>query len=262
MPRSSRLQSAMPTALVTAAAPTQQTLEPERHPEQPTVEVAQAPAATDEGPQNREKVLLKAPTLFQSSGQGEYKVTTLGKRKSAPSRSSLEWSAVSIVHSGESQTPFVQCRFCGNEFCATASRIKNHVLGIMGSAACKGNSDEFLRLKENLIGKAVESASKKQAKQQATLVTAAASSGASGKKSHSFQQATIESSIAVATNEACDNAIANLILGENLPFALLSSPLFKQLVHVLKSAPSSYKPPPRERMSGILLDSTCNRLRA
>ncbi|KAL1523354.1 hypothetical protein AB1Y20_018298 [Prymnesium parvum] len=47
----------------------------------------------------------------------------------------------------------VQCRHCGKHYCATSGRVKDHLLAMNGSAACSGNSAEFIALKETLMSK-------------------------------------------------------------------------------------------------------------
>jgi hypothetical protein len=59
-----------------------------------------------------------------------------------------------------------------------------------------------------------------------------------------------------------DEAIARLVYAQNLSFSLPSSPQFKQLLEVLRHAPTTYKPPHRNRFSGDLLDTTVRQLRA
>ncbi|KAL1515315.1 hypothetical protein AB1Y20_001946 [Prymnesium parvum] len=163
-----------------------------------------AQEATEPAP--RATVVLKAPTLFNKDGA----VAPSRKRKACPTRDAPEWAAVSILNGGESQTPQVQCNFCGKTFCATAARVKNHLLGLNGSAACQGDSEAFIQLKENLLGKVTEKAETKQRKTAAAAIMSSAMSStcsSSISTGKGFMQQHIQESFAHATSECSKEGI-------------------------------------------------------
>ena len=109
-------------------------------------------------------VVLRAPTLASSSGGLISNDTKLVQARAVPARLAPEWKAVTLIGSVESHTPFAQCNHCGVQFCATATRIKNHLLGLLGSKACTGSSEAFFLCKEQLMPAALGAAANKKAK--------------------------------------------------------------------------------------------------
>jgi hypothetical protein len=76
------------------------------------------------------------------------------------------------------------------------------------------------------------------------------------------RQQSIQACLKTATGVACDEAIAEFFYGCNISPSVAGHPLFKKLVSTLKTAPSTYKAPTKNRLGGDLLDSTTARLRA
>ena len=56
-------------------------------------------------------------------------------------------------------------------------------------------------------------------------------------------QTKIENSLNSTTREDVDNKLAELVYGENLPFAIVESPRLKALLNAARRAPADYKPP-------------------
>ena len=113
----------------------------------------------DESQGQRAVVLLKAPVIFS----GERPKSGI-KRKAAVDRSAIEWKCITISASHDSKTPIGQCNFCGKVASWTATRIKEHIMGIHHSKACTGQSDDFLEMKELMSGKLSEAATAKASK--------------------------------------------------------------------------------------------------
>ena len=59
----------------------------------------------------------------------------------------------------------------------------------------------------------------------------------------------------VSHGEHCDEAIAELFYACNIPAAVADHPKFIKVVKALRAAPSSYKPPDRQKLHGALLDA-------
>ena len=92
----------------------------------------------DESQGERAVVMLKAPVIFS----GERPKSGV-KRKAVVDRSAIEWRCITISASHDSKTPIGQCNFCGKVASWTATRIKEHIMGIHHSKACTGQSDDF-----------------------------------------------------------------------------------------------------------------------
>lgn len=256
-----RTQPARQAATGGAGAPSAATGEPA-----PAAAPAAAPvAAPTATPAPAEFVVLQAPKLFNKEGR----VNSV-KRKATPAREGAEWRSVNILSSGETATPYVQCRYCGKQYCATSARVKDHLLGMSGSAACSGDSAEFISLKETLMSKRSEKHAQQEVKRANKLINSMTSdSGEASSSTHQpaagvsvKKQQSIISAMQQASSYECDDSVAEFILGCNISFHVLESPYFKRMVNQLKSAPAAYRPPGEKKMANVLLDRTCNRLHA
>ena len=205
----------------------------------------------DESQGQRAVVLLKAPVIFS----GERPKSGV-KRKAAVDRSAMEWKCITISASHDSKTPIGQCNFCGKVASWTATRIKEHIMGIHHSKACTGQSDDFLEMKELMSGKLSEAAHAKASKAMKESV-ATASMG-----QPTMKQTMMRSALTRQQREIVDIKVAEFFYAENISFRVVESPHFAELVNALRAAPDGYKPPGRRRLGGELLDSECARLRA
>lgn len=195
-------------------------------------------------------VVLRPPTLASASVLIS-STTSLVQRKAVPGRSGVEWSSVTVVSSVESRSPFVQCNFCGVQYCATAARIKNHILGSNHSKPCSGSTEAFFAVKEKITPAAIEAASNKKAKLVESQMNVVSSSALTSPPTSGRAQSSIMQAFAYATTKTIDDALADCIFGDNLSFRLVESPHFKKLLAAMRSAPPSYKIPTRQRLGGV-----------
>ena len=182
-----------------------------------------------------------------------------------PKRTGDIWATVTILK--ESLTsPSVKCKNCAKEFCGGASRIQDHITGMGNIGACTCETDTFLDFKQRLVEKEGCDAGNKRQKANEASVEAAADEKPDVKPDIKplvkLAQQGIRSSLNSASSEDVDGAVAEFVYGCNIPPAVVSHPLFKKLVVVMKTAPATYKPPHRHRLTGDLLDSTTLRLKA
>ena len=140
-------------------------------------------------------------------------------------------------------------------------------MGGSGTSACDCETDSFLDLKQKLLEEAATKADTKQQKTSECEVDAVSTvldvkpkiDGASKMK---MTQQSLHASMQSATAVEVDIAIAEFFFGCNLPPNTVDHPLFKKMAAVMKSAPASHVPPERHRLTGDLLDSTVQRLKA
>lgn len=207
-----------------------------------------------EGGCGNSKVVLRAPELTECGAK---------KRKSFVDRRSPEWSCIQITSCANTTTPVGICIYCGKSASWTVSRIKDHIMGNNGAKACPAESEAFFEMKEQISSKRVAHEAEKQKKllcqssNEAAIKMVKPSSAPVVKG-----QLSIEQSMSVATSNVIDEAIARLVYAENLSFTITASNHFKHLLWVMRTAPASYKPPHRNRLSGDLLDTTVRQLRA
>ena len=83
--------------------------------------------------------------LEQSSGSTDK--TKRAPRKTAATRSGLEWDAVTILRD-HATTPNVKCNYCGDSFAGGATRIRAHLID-----KCACDSEAFCKIKEKLLAK-------------------------------------------------------------------------------------------------------------
>ena len=193
-----------------------------------------------------QRVALAAPTHIFSS--------TTKKRKSYVDRTAVEWKCVRLTGAQDTKTPIGQCIFCGKVASWTATRIKEHIMGIRQSAACTAESDEFFEMKERLSDKLHSMAAQKSSKLAEERVAMASRP--------TSQQMSIKECTNAMHREVVDEAVARFVYAENLSLRVVESPHFAELVAAFKSAPSNYKLPLRHRLSGDLLDTVTSKLRA
>ena len=184
--------------------------------------------------------------------------------KGIPKRDSMVWKSVNIL-SEHATSPSLQCNNCDFKFCGGATRIKDHITGMGEIRACDCESDAFLDLKQRLVDeKGMGDGAKKQKVAEAQ-VEAAANTPTPGVKSERklpLGQIGIRASMASGIAEDVDNSVADFFYGCNVAPATVEHPLFKAMLASMRTAPASYKTPTRQRLSGDLLDSTTQRLKA
>jgi hypothetical protein len=183
--------------------------------------------------------------------------------KGPPKRAGDIWATVTIL-SEHLTAPKVQCKNCGKSFCGGVTRIQEHITGQGVISACACDTDTFLDFKHKLLEKSESDASNKRQKVDESSVEAAAADvkPVVVKQEFKLAQQGIRSSLSGATSAEVDAAVADFVFGCNIPPNIVDHPLFKKLCTLMKTAPASYKPPYRQRLTGDLLDSTTLRLKA
>jgi hypothetical protein len=183
--------------------------------------------------------------------------------KVPPKRAGDIWATVTIV-TEHPTAPKVQCKNCGKAFCAGVTRIQEHITGQGAIGACTCETDSFLDLKHKLLEKSDADASNKRQKVDEASVEAGAAADVKPvvKQEFKMSQQGIRSSLSSATSAEVDAAVAEFVYGCNIPPRIIDHPLFKKLCTAMKTAPATYKPPYRQRLTGDLLDSTTLRLKA
>lgn len=178
----------------------------------------------------------------------------------APKRTGDLWETVNVVREHDT-SPHLSCKNCGANFCGGATRITQHVI-----EKCSADSPEFLALKEKLLDRnGAFHNMKRQRATEAEVSDAAAVEETivqREKKKKKFEQQGIHASLNAAKSEECDDAIAEMWFGLNLPAAKIDHPLVKKCFKKMQFAPPSYVLPNRQRMYGELLERTSTRLRA
>ena len=181
-----------------------------------------------------------------------------GEPNAPPKRTGSLWASVTVLKE-HATSPSLQCLNCGVKFCGGASHITAHIVD-----KCSCESDAFMELKKSSIEKKEEQVEKKKQKVAAVEVDAAAANPPV-KVESKFKAGTqqgIQASLKAGTKVEVDEAIAEFFYGCNVAPAVVDHPLFKKLIKTTQTAPASYKPPDRNRLTGDLLDSTTQCLRA
>ena len=185
------------------------------------------------------------------------------KRKPAqslPARMGAVWASVRVVGKEYETNPDLECKECGKAFGGGITRIEDHII-----KACCCESDEAKALKAKVVQQRADKEAEKERKTAARLVQEAADCKPSVAKAPKLGDGTqrgIEASLFAGQSERVDEAVAELVYGDNLPFAVVESPRFKAVIEAAKTAPSSYKLPTRHSLGGGLLDQAVQRLRA
>lgn len=172
------------------------------------------------------------------------------------------WKCVRIVDESNPNSPVWQCLGCGVERCGSATRIADHVLGLKQSAKCAGVESSFLSLVDAVR---VSNAMKETKKRKLSMVKQSnASAHPEGMAEPALVQLRERNQPALDFNTAhkdqCDAAVAAMFYACNVPASVVDHPSFKEMIRVLKTAPSSYKPPSRQALYGNLLNTTVHRL--
>ena len=240
--------------------------------EQDTLPPASVPAAPTPAP------VAPQPAVATSAARSEQlapfgikpvRVTGL-KTKGRQCKNSLQaqrehpaWACVEIVDETDAHQPLWRCLGCDEgQKKGGASRITNHLLGLAASKKCdlsKATAEFEAKLQK--VTEYVELAANKKARKEAVAkVNAFTGHGlfspmvAVGSKQGRLQ-------LDPTTSLEVDEAIAEFFYGCNISAHTAEHVLFKKMVHVLKSAPPTYKPPTRQRLYGKLLDDTTARIR-
>ncbi|KAL1528254.1 hypothetical protein AB1Y20_009612 [Prymnesium parvum] len=183
---------------------------------------------------------------FLAAGNG----TVRAAAKKMPIRNGQIWDLVSVIENEKAfgTAPELICKDCEKRFAGGVSRIKNHII-----KQCKCSTEALRKLKEELLVKAAIAEDETSKKKKAEAVDISAE-GATGQRN-------VETMLSLVTAEKMDDAIADFIYGEGLPFSLVESPQFKAMLTAAKSSASSYKPPSQVRIAGELLDKSVKRLK-
>mmetsp|Transcript_25022 Transcript_25022/g.60444 ORF Transcript_25022/g.60444 Transcript_25022/m.60444 type:complete len:672 (-) Transcript_25022:220-2235(-) len=176
------------------------------------------------------------------------------------------------VKKDHATSPTVVCIYCDATFCGGATRIKEHII-----SKCPCESESFCTLKMELIKeKEVQEAVKdlQTAEHEVRqLVTNLEENQAKsiqiqcrtskGLKQHASytQHESIGASMNASKAVDCDDAIAEMWYGLNIPAAKIDHPLVKKCIATLKAAPATWVPPDRKRLHGDLLERTTSRLK-
>ena len=188
---------------------------------------------------------------------------TVRKRKPStnlPKRDSDVWMTVTIVKEHPT-VPGLKCINCSKAFCGGANRIKEHILN-----TCPCETDAFCELKQKLLTSEVASKETKKQRVAEMEVNDAASEEKvivkkEGGGTGGGKQSSIQAALTTQKAEDVDAAIAEMFYACNIPPAVVDHPQFKRMVMKIKAAPPTYKPPPRQRLTDDLLDTTTNKLK-
>lgn len=226
-------------------------------------------------------------TPFATSGKGKVRQAA----KKMPDRKGKVWATVNVVFNDKAYTtsPELVCKDCKKAFSGGASRVKQHI-----TKFCSCSTTELKELKAELI-KELQDASEGQKKKQICKEMeansnfsdrASAFSGFSivgescGSKTTSSsaarqgpfsspttdliadQQRNVATMLNAVTSETMDDKIADFIYGAALPFSVVETPQFKDLLRAAQGAPSCYKVPDRQRFGGDILERSVKRHKA
>ena len=182
--------------------------------------------------------------------------------QSEPKRDDGLWQYVTVLRQ-HATSPQVQCTFCQHVFVGGATRIRDHICD-----KCTCGTNAFMQVKEKLLTERADSAAKKAKKTVERDVDEAVESAESCESKVKTDpevkikgQQTIRASMQASSSAEIDDVIAEFFYGCNVEPAIADNPLFKKMVMKLKTAPASYKPPDRNRLSNDLLESTTARLK-
>jgi hypothetical protein len=125
-------------------------------------------------------------------------------------------------------------------------------LGFPGTGCSKcSNLPKIVQAAFKELGKAWQEETKKASdKRQLDEDTADPSIQGSIKK----RQICLKDALNISAVQNADAAIARFFFAQAIPFATIESPYFLEMIRALQSAPSSYMPPNRRKLSGRLLD--------
>jgi hypothetical protein len=184
-----------------------------------------------------------------------------------PIRTGPLWETVTVT-TDHATTPNVICKNCSATFSAGATRIRTHI-----TLQCTCETDAFCALKDRLLSVSTSgAAAKRQKAAEEDMLHQADKDEKKDKREKEAKRAKfefkqpgkqqgIQASINSSLGSECDDALAEMWFGLNIPASNLAHPLVKRAFAVLKSAPASYVLPTRHRMNGELLDRTAKRLR-
>lgn len=215
---------------------------------------------------------------FRATGKG--KVRPMAKKM--PIRKGEIWGWVEVIYNEKAYTtaPDLSCRGCGKKFSGGVTRVKHHIV-----RQCSSDSEALKELQKKLLqeeekkrevdthkrvcnemdaaaaGDFVDPEEELEAPERINRAAPVQPGTTTGPKA---KQRDIANMMAGVGSELMDNRIADLIYGEGLPFSIVESPQFLELIEAAKCAPSSYKPPNRKRLAGNMrtlrqpIESQCN----
>lgn len=230
-------------------------------------------------------------TPFATSGKGKVRQAA----KKMPERSGKIWATVSVVFNDKAYTtsPEVVCKDCKKAFSGGATRVKQHIM-----KWCTCTTSELKDLKVELLREADSFAEKNKKKRvckemeqetsssdkrsissvtlgslRTTSDVSDAAALSSVAQSGIFRQPptvdlindhqrNVASMLNAVSSETMDDKIADFIYGCALPFNIVESPQFKDLLKAAQGAPTSYKLPVRHRFAGDILERSVKRLKA
>lgn len=164
------------------------------------------------------------------------------------------------------------CPFCQSMFKSyNATKARAHVAKLQGAdiAPCKCRIPEWMvlamrqhvRLKKDRKDKRKRKADLLAAKSE-DMTELLALRRKRQAKACGGRHLTIHSSITVAPSAALSSAIAEMIVSEGLPHSLVESQCLKRVIHLARQVPADYMLPPREAISGELLDAISSKYKA
>lgn len=174
------------------------------------------------------------------------------------------WACVEILdETTDVHQPTFRCLGCDSRMKGGAHRVASHLLGLGASKKCDMSkaTPEFEAKLQKVI-EYVEVFENKKARKQA-VAKVNASTGHSAVFTPMVAVGSKQGRIQLdpTTSSEVDSAIAEFFFGCNISANIAEHVLFKKMVHILKSAPASYKSPTRKRLYGKLLDDTTDRIR-
>lgn len=205
-------------------------------------------------------------TPYETCGKGKARAAA----KKLPQRKGEVWDTVKVLLTDKAYTtaPELECRDCGKSFSGGVTRVKHHIV-----THCTCSTDALKALKNKLVQEKSEKESDISAKRTRDEVDKRAetdevheifrrpvspSDEEMAERSKPVarvpappQQRNLPSMVSGVAKEIMDDKIADFIYGEGLPFSIAESPQFTQMLQAAKSAPTSYKPPSRERLAGM-----------
>ena len=145
------------------------------------------------------------------------KAKVRGAALTMPARMGKVWATVTVKMNDKAYTvnPDVKCDDCGKEFSGGAARVKAHIVG-----KCTCSTPELQKLRDELR-KEAEAASTKAAAKRVEREVDEAAEQLPAKQLPKYSQRPIQNSMAAGADESLDNAIAELIYGDNLSFSLV-----------------------------------------
>lgn len=221
---------------------------------------------------------------FKTAGKGKVRAAA----RKLPKRSGKIWQTVNVVFNDKAYTtsPQLICRDCKKEFSGGASRVKAHIMKFCScsTSALKELRAELIKESESMAEQASHKRKMSEldadvsssevypgdsvsciggrisvASPSAMPLPAPASSTGNTIGLVADSQRNIQSMTAMHTSSFMDEKIADFIYAEGLPFSIVESPQFKEMLKAAQGAPTHYKVPHRHRFAGDILESSVKR---